>query len=145
MTDPTHRTATEGTAPMNTLVRDRYLGDAVATGSPQTLLVRLYERLVVDLHGAEAAITERRLDVANELLCHAQDILDELRGTLRSDAWAGAPALGQLYDFCRTELVQANLGKDAARTASVRALLEPLRDAWREAALATVTGTSLSA
>ena len=146
---PPDRTATEGTAPMNTLVRDRYLGDAVATGSPHALLLRLYDRLVVDLQGAEQAIADRRLDAANELLGHAREILIELRSTLQVDAWEGGPGLAALYDFCVAELVQANLGKDVVRTAGVRALLEPLRDAWREAAqqllTAPVAGTSLSA
>ena len=148
MNDPT-RTATEGTAPMNALVRDRYLGDAVTTASPQSLLVRLYERVVLDLQGAEVAIAEQRLGAAHELLCHAQDIVVELRASLRVDAWEGGPGLAQLYDFCRAELVQANLHKDAGRAAGVRSLLEPLRDAWREAALslapAPVAGASLSA
>jgi flagellar secretion chaperone FliS len=148
--DPTtERTATEGTAPMNALVRDRYLGDAVATGSPQALLLRLYDRLVLDIQGAEHAIADRRLDTANELLGHAQDIITELRATLQVDAWAGGPGLASLYDFCRAELIQANLAKDAARAAGVRGLLEPLRDAWRDAAAqlaaAPVTGAAISA
>jgi len=119
---------------MNALVRDRYLGDTVSTGSPHVLLVRLYDRLVLDLQGAEQAIADRRLDAANDLLGHAQDIVVELRSTLRVDAWAGAAGLASLYDFCRAELVQANLAKDATRVAAVRALVEPLRDAWRDAA-----------
>jgi flagellar secretion chaperone FliS len=150
--DPTtDRTATEGTAPMNALVRDRYLGDTVATGSPHTLLLRLYDRLVLDLQGAEQAIAERRLDAANQLLGHAQDIIVELRSTLQVDAWEGGPGLAALYDFCRAELVQANVAKDAARTAGVRTLLEPLRDAWRDAAshlaagAGVVAGATLSA
>lgn len=128
------RNATEGNAPMNSLVRDRYLGDTVSTGSPQTLLVRLYDRLVLDLEGAEQAIAGHELDRANALIGHAQDIIMELRVTLQVDAWEGGPALAQLYDFCWSELVQANVAKDAGRVASVRGLLEPLRDAWRDAA-----------
>lgn len=146
MSEPTtDRTATEGTAPMNSLVRDRYLGDTVSTGSPQSLLVQLYDRLVLDLERAELAIAERRLDEANSCLGHAQDIIIELRSTLQVDAWEGAPGLAQLYDFCRAELVQANLAKDGDRTAGVRRLLEPLRDAWREAAqqLAAVPAAGL--
>ena len=140
-----HRTATEGTAPMNSLIRDRYLGDTVSTGSPQTLLVRLYDRLVLDLEGAEQAIADRRLDAANSLLGHAQDIIVELHSTLQVDVWDGGPALAQLYDFCRVELVQANVAKDAARVAGVRAVLEPLRDAWRDAALALTASDVASA
>lgn len=120
---------------MNPYARDRYLGDAVTTGSPQTLLVRLYDRLVVDLEGAEAAIGEQRLDRANELIGHAQDIITELRVTLKVDLWDGGPGLAQLYDYCYTELVEANLAKDADKVAIVRGLLAPLRDAWKQAAL----------
>ncbi len=123
---------------MNTTVRDRYLGDSVTTLSPQVLLVRLYERLVVDLDGAGHAIVAGDLSSTNELLGHAQDILMELRGTLDLDAWDGGAALAQLYDFCWAELVQANVTKDASRVAAVRHLVEPLCDAWREAALSLV-------
>lgn len=148
MTDP-DRTATEGNAPMNSLIRDRYLGDTISTGSPHTLLVRLYDRLVLDLEGAEQAIAGRRFDDANALTIHAQDILAELRVTLRVDAWDGGPALAQVYDFCSSELVKANVAKDESKVASVRALLEPLRDAWRDAALelatSEVSGAYLSA
>ncbi len=144
MTDQ-DRTATEGNAPMNSLVRDRYLGDTISTGSPQTLLVRLYDRLVLDLEGAEQAIATHRLDDANGLIGHAQDIIMELRVTLRVDAWDGGPALAQVYDFCWNELVQANVAKDEARVAAVRSLLEPLRDAWRDAALELASSVVSSA
>ncbi|MFC6410935.1 flagellar protein FliS [Planobispora longispora] len=33
-----------------------------------------------------------------------------------------------------TQLIQANVRRDAAQVASCRALIEPLRDAWRAAA-----------
>ena len=51
------------------------------------------------------------------------------------DAWDGADGLAQIYTFLLTELVGANIKADADRVASCRRLVEPLRDAWREAAL----------
>jgi flagellar protein FliS len=56
------------------------------------------------------------------------------------DAWSGAPALANLYGWMLTELIGANIGKDADRVAACRTLVEPLRDAWREAAAAAVAG-----
>ncbi|HET9517198.1 MAG TPA: flagellar export chaperone FliS, partial [Actinoplanes sp.] len=77
---------------------------------------------------------------ANSQLQHAQDIVTELRMSLNMDEWSGAPGLAALYTFLETELVTANIKKDAAKVAACRSLVEPLRDAWREAALAAAAG-----
>jgi flagellar protein FliS len=119
-------------------MRDRYLQDSVNTASPGKLLVMLYERLIRDLAQAEEAIAERDRERSSELLIHAQEIVLELRTTLDMDAWAGAPGLASLYGFVLTELIGANVAQDAAKVASCRTLLEPLRDAWRDAAAAAV-------
>jgi flagellar protein FliS len=58
----------------------------------------------------------------------------ELRSTLRLDAWDGAHGLHDLYVFIEERLMQANLRKDAAMVADCRKLIEPLRDAFKEAA-----------
>ncbi|HEV7861914.1 MAG TPA: flagellar protein FliS [Acidimicrobiia bacterium] len=42
--------------------------------------------------------------------------------------------MAALYQFMVTELLEANVRKDAAKVASVRELVEPLRDAWHQAA-----------
>lgn len=122
---------------MNARMRNRYLTDSVTTASPGTLLVRLYNRLVLDLERAEQAIADGDHGQTNEMLCHAQQIITELHSTLDVDAWSGGPGLAQIYVFTLDELVQANLTKDAGRVAAVRDLFEPLRDAWQDAVLAT--------
>ena len=68
---------------------------------------------------------------------HAQEIVLELRATLDEDAWEGAAGLAQLYGFVINELITANIKGDVARVISCRNLVEPLLDAWRQAALAT--------
>lgn len=119
-------------------MRDRYLQDSVATASPAKLLVMLYDRLVLDLmHGEEALRADDR-EAANDKLAHAQEIVLELRTTLDLDAWDGAPGLAALYGFLLTELIQANVRRDADKVAACRGIVEPLRDAWREAAAQTV-------
>jgi flagellar protein FliS len=64
----------------------------------------------------------------------------ELRTTLDVEAWVGAPGLANLYGFLFTELIAANIGRDADRVMACRNLVEPLRDAWREAAASAVAG-----
>ena len=115
-------------------LRARYLGDSIATASPQQLLVMLYDRLALDLERAEAAITSGDRAVSNEQLQHAQEIVLELRASLRVDIWDGGPRLAALYSWLLTELVQANVKNDLRRVADCRRIVEPLRDAWREAA-----------
>jgi flagellar protein FliS len=52
--------------------------------------------------------------------------------------------LAQIYTFLLTELVSANIKADADRVASCRRLVEPLRDAWREAALSVAAAPAAS-
>ena len=115
-------------------LRNRYLQDSISTASPGKLLVMLYDRLVLDLMQAEEAFRSNDRETAGERLNHAQEIVLELRTTLDVDAWAGAKGLAALYSFLLTELIQANIKRDAAKVSACRGLVEPLRDAWREAA-----------
>ena len=115
-------------------LRSRYLGDSVATASPQRILVMLYDRLVLDLERAEMALdTGDRTEAAAQIQ-HAQDIVFELRESLRVDAWEGGPRLAALYSWMITELVQAGVKRDRNRVSACRQIAEPLRDAWRQAA-----------
>ena len=128
----------------NPALRNRYLAETVATASPGQLLVMLYDRLVVDLTQAEDAMHAGDRGTASERLMHAQDIVAELRSTLDVTAWEGAAGLAQLYGFLFSHLIKANIRRDPAIVAECREIVEPLRDAWREAHLATRTGESSS-
>ncbi|WP_448621077.1 flagellar export chaperone FliS [Geodermatophilus sp. URMC 65] len=120
-------------------LRSRYLGDSVATASPQRILVMLYDRLVLDLERAEMALdTGDRTEAAAQIQ-HAQDIVFELRESLRVDAWEGGPRLAALYSWMITELVQAGVKRDRNRVTACRQIAEPLRDAWRQAAATLAT------
>ncbi|MGY1760585.1 flagellar export chaperone FliS [Geodermatophilus sp. SYSU D00779] len=123
-------------------LRSRYLGDSVATASPQRILVMLYDRLVLDLERAEMALdTGDRTEAAAQIQ-HAQDIVFELRESLRVDAWEGGPRLAALYSWMITELVQAGVKRDRNRVAACRQIAEPLRDAWRQAAATLATSSA---
>ena len=114
--------------------RARFLSDAVLSATPARLLTMLYDRMVLDLDRAEKAQRAGDAAEANVQLLHAQDILAELMVTLDVEAWSGGPALQSLYTHLMGELVQANITHDADRTQQCRAVVEPLRDAWHEAA-----------
>ena len=120
-----------------TTVRDTYLGGMTSTASPARLLIMLYDRLVLDLQRAvELGDLGEFLGAGNQLM-HAQEIVLELQGSLRIDAWDGAAQLSGIYSFLYTEMVRANVQRDVAATRACLALVEPLADAWRHAALAT--------
>jgi flagellar protein FliS len=119
-------------------LRARYMGDTVQTASPARLLVMLYDRLALDLERAEVAIRAKDRAEASSQLLHAQDIIVELRSSLDESAWEGGPGLAALYGWLLTELIAANVEQSAAKVATCREVVEPLRSAWTEAAAATV-------
>ncbi len=56
--------------------------------------------------------------------------------SLKTDSWDGADGLIGLYNYAFTALVNANIQRDPALTREAIELLEPLRQAWHEAAAA---------
>ena len=94
------------------------------------------QRLVLDLIQGEEALRNGEQEQAHERLIHAQEIILELRTSLDVDAWSGGPGLASMYGYLLTELIGANIARDADRVQTCRTLVEPLRDAWREAAAA---------
>jgi flagellar protein FliS len=124
---------------MNSTARTAYLDASVATASPARLLVMLCERLVLDVRrGLDAQVAGQLAD-ANRHLVHAQEVVLELRSSLRIATWSGGTQLAALYDYLHSELVRANVSKDPERTGACVGLVEQLCDTWREAAMAAMT------
>ena len=115
--------------------RARYVSDTVETVSPSRLVTMLYDALVRDLTLAEDALGGRPdLRVVNDRLVHAQAIVLELQSGLDPTKWSGGPGLARLYNYLHDELVKANVEKSPMRIAACRLLVEPLQQAWHEAA-----------
>ena len=128
---------------MNTqLHRARYLQDAVATASPARLLTMLYDRLVRDITGAQLAMIAGENSEVNTLLLHAQDIVVELQSSLDTTVWDGAKGLQELYRYLYEQLISANITKNVAKVGVCLRIVEPLREAWHEAALITAGGVA---
>lgn len=121
-----------------------YQRTAILSASPAQLLTMLYDRLLLDLHRAEQAQLGGRWSEASDQLRHAQDIVIELQRTLDVDAWDGARRLLAIYDYVFEAAVQANIGRNVELTRECQRRLEPLRQAWHEAA-ATPAGAPVAA
>ena len=119
---------------MNT-PQSAYMDASIATASPARLLVMLCDRLVLDLTRGLEAQRNRDLETAHRELLHAQEIVLELRSSLRTEDWEGGPGLASLYDFLHLELVRANVTKDAGLTEGCLGLVTDLAATWREAAM----------
>ena len=117
---------------------DAYLDASVATASPARLLVMLCDRLVLDITRGLDAQRTGDFGTAHTQLLHAQEIVLELRASLRTGEWDGGPGLASLYDFLHLELVRANVTRDAGTTEGCLGLVTDLAATWREAALQTV-------
>jgi flagellar protein FliS len=121
--------------------RAAYVSQSVNTASPARLLVMLYDRLVLDINRAlECQDAGDHVQASGHLL-HAQEIVLELSSTLRLDVWEGAETLSSLYGWLHSQLVSANTGRDRNTAAGCLQVVQPLAEAWREAALtAAVAG-----
>jgi flagellar protein FliS len=96
----------------------------------------LYDRLLLDLHRAEAAQVGNDWEAAREQLLHAQAIVGELSATLRIDVWDGGEGLLAIYTYASTSLITANVHRDVQATRDCIRILEPLRQSWHDAAAA---------
>ncbi|MCJ1713029.1 flagellar export chaperone FliS [Curtobacterium sp. VKM Ac-2922] len=121
--------------------RAQYTNESVLSATPAQLVTMLYDRLLLDLHRAEAAQTTNDWDAARDQLLHAQAIVGELSSTLRIDAWDGGEGLLAIYNYASTSLITANVHRDVQATRDCIRILEPLRRAWHDAA-STMTATA---
>ena len=117
-----------------THLRNRYAREAVTTASPAKLVTMLYDRLLKDLHDAEAGLGARDIQVSHTTLSHAQDIIRELHATLDTSTWKEGENLKRIYEWCLEELIAANLEKTVQHVIDVREVLEPIAEAWHQVA-----------
>jgi len=120
--------------------RAQYNAEAVLSATPVQLVTMLYDRLMLDLGRAEAAQLVADWGTAAEQLLHAQAIVAELSSSLKVDVWDGGEGLLALYGYTSTALVNANVHHDVELTREVVGLLDPLRQAWHDAAASLQAG-----
>jgi len=111
----------------------RYQSQAVQTAPGPQLLVMLFDRMAADIEISERALEDGQLQVTNERLQHAQQIVRVLRHSLQPDGFEGGHTLLGLYEVLLSELVDANLTKDLSKIQRCGQIVAPLREAWRRA------------
>lgn len=110
--------------------RDRYLAERVTTATPSQLIKLLLDRLLVELDTAKDHLDQRARPAALPHILRAQDIVAELRNSLRLEVGPIARQLDDLYAYAFGELVEAHLGGDPKRIDHAVIALAPVREAW---------------
>lgn len=118
--------------------RAQFINDSVLSASPARLLTMLYDRVILDLDRAERAQRAGDQVEARSQLDHAQDIISELLVTLKVEAWEGAPQLASIYKYLLSQILSASISRDPEMIAECRIIIEPMRQAWHEAAQSLV-------
>lgn len=114
-----------------------YRANAVLTASPGQLVLMLYDGALKALAIARAAFDRpddpRRIEVINQQLLKAQNIVSELQDGLNFEVGGEfAQTMNRLYDYHHRRLFEANLRKQVEPVIEVERLLKQLRDAWAE-------------
>jgi len=73
------------------------------------------------------------IEATHRALVHAQQIIEELMGALRLDAWSGAEDLQALYVYVHDLLVTSNIKKSVEQLNEAESILTDLSEAWGQA------------
>lgn len=125
---------------MHSDARAAYRSNAVATASPNQLLVMLFERLVLDCERGLRALMKSDREDTNSQLQHAQAIVTELQSTLVVDGMPAGGELMSLYGYLQRRLIVANVQQDQRAAKEALLLARNLCDTWRTAARMAAAG-----
>ena len=112
-----------------------YQDHKITTASPTRLVVLIFERLVLDLERALAALESH--EHPHNHLIHAQELLTALLDALDTTAWEHAPQLASIYLTVHRDLITANIDNNPQLIHSALTIITGLKDAWTQAALTT--------
>ena len=115
-----------------------YQTQAVFTASPGQLVLMLYDGALRFLGHARDALqapedSPRRIEIINNNLIKAQNILAELQASLNHEVGGDHSAnLDRLYEYYIRRLLEANMKKKVEPVIEVESLVRQLRDGWAE-------------
>lgn len=105
----------------------------ILTAPPGRLIVLLYDGAGRFLRQAAAAMRAGDIQRSNSSMQRAEAIINELLVTLNYDEGGDiAASLRDVYLFCRRQLGEARIERDAEKVDEVVALLAELREAWAQ-------------
>lgn len=116
----------------------KYLTQQVMTAPPAKLVFMLYDRAVLSLKEAIAAIEAGNIEARWKANKRAYEIISHMWSTLDLENGGEiADNLDRLFSFMLSRLPEVDFNNDPAPAQEVIDLLEPLRQAWRELAQGT--------
>lgn len=111
----------------------KYQTQQVMTASPAKLVYMLYERAIVSLREAIAAIEKGDIEARWKANKRATDIVDHLWSAIDTEQGGEiAENLDKLLGALLLRLPDVDMNNDAKTAEEIIRVLEPLRDAWRE-------------
>jgi flagellar secretion chaperone FliS len=107
---------------------------SVSEASPHKLIDLLFDGVMESIAQARGAMQARQIEAKGRAISRAARIVDEgLRAGLNlTDGGRLAADLQNLYEYIGLRLILANVRTDVAILDECAALLEPLRQAWKD-------------
>ncbi|WP_432735640.1 flagellar export chaperone FliS [Maridesulfovibrio sp. FT414] len=110
-----------------------YLSTQIHTTSKGELLIMLYDAAIKFMKQAKIKIEERDYAAKGILISKAIEVISELTSSLNKEKGGElAENLSQLYLFCNTQLLQANLKMDTKKLDDVIKIIDGIASAYRE-------------
>jgi flagellar protein FliS len=114
----------------------RYLEASINSASPEELIIKVYDALLLFARQAIDVMETRPADIQarHDLLRRAQRACALLMGSLKLDLDSEIPGnLFRIYEFWHHQLVVANMQGDAAKVRELLPLISGMRETWVEA------------
>ena len=114
----------------------RYLEASINSASPEELIVRIYDALLLFSRQALEVMESRPTDVQgrHDALRRAQRACATLMGSLRIDLDSDIPGnLLRIYEFWHHQLVAANMQNDPEKVRELLPMIAGMRETWAEA------------
>src|SRR6266849_6226996 len=121
-----------------------YRKTQVQTAHPVQLVVQLYEDGAIRFtEKAIEALLRGDFEAAHNAFVRAEEVIAELRASLKMDAGPVADSLNATYDVMFRKLVLANTRKDVKPAQEVLGFLRELLPVWQSIARQAVSGAPI--
>ncbi len=116
---------------MNYQALNQYKQNTVLTSTPEELTLMLYEGAIKFMNIGKYSMEKKDYERTHTSLMRAQDIITELNYSLDMN-YEISKELRGLYDFVMSKLVDANIKKDINAVDEALAIVNEMRDTWKE-------------
>ena len=116
--------------------KDAYLESRVLSASPLELVCMLYQCALDSVQDGRRHLAAGDIVARSKAVCRAVAAIAELDGSLNhAEGGAISRNLGELYQYMKQRLTEANLRQTDAPLAEVESLLSTLSEAWKAASV----------